>query len=61
MHQSEMLAIEFCFQDQFGVSVADREGLSFSPEQLAVAEEATTALASDFKGTVRAVRADRSP
>jgi len=61
MHQSEMLAVEFCFQDQFGVSVADREVLSFSPEQLAVAQEATTALASDFKGTVRAVRADRSP
>src|SRR5258707_887577 len=61
MHQSEILAIEFCFQDQFGVSVAGRAVLSFSPEQLAVAEEATTALASDFKGTVRAVRADRSP
>jgi FRG domain len=59
--QREMNAIELCFQNQFGVSVTDRDVLSFSPEQLVVAQEVTARLVNDFKGTVRAVRAHRPP
>jgi hypothetical protein len=61
MYQSETHAIELCFQEQFGVSVTDRDVFSFSREQLVVAQEATAALVNDFKGTVRAVRAHRRP
>ncbi len=60
MCKTEMRAIGFCFLEEFGVSVTDRGILSLSPEQMAIAEEATQALANDFKGTVRAVRADCS-
>ena len=61
MCQTEMRAIGLCLQEEFSVSVTDRGVLSFSREQLAAAEEATATLVNDFKGTVRAVRADRSP
>jgi hypothetical protein len=56
MCEAEMQAIGLCFQGECRVSVADRGALSFSPEQLAVAEEAMAALANDFKGTARTVR-----
>jgi hypothetical protein len=56
----EMRAIGLRLQEEFGVSVTDRGVLSFSPEQLAVAQKATEALVNDFKGTVQAVRACRS-
>ena len=55
--ETEMQMIGLCLQEDFGVSVTDRGIFSFSPQQIAIAEEATKLLANDFKGTARAVRA----